>query len=408
LNFYILFQFEDLQELDDKAESVLQEHTGNFIRDTLEGIHTEDKFVVLTQFTASKVITAGTRRRNLEALRPPRRLQDSIADGLEVSLALFVETRSPNVYTTETLQKSIAEAFDSSDERFKFIEGLQNKNKAFSPINAMIVKLDDEVILIKKEKESTAWLFIGIGTGVGAVAISLFLFIGYRRRRRSNDAYENQPSEHDSNGREIVEEINVQNPDTDISTLGDPVYGGPVFGAQYVQGDDQHNESMLSAGYDYKLAYLGAGDLPSVSSAGGTRSAEGNRALADDLTHDEDDLRLRAGSVDTSRVSEAEVDQSHFEEDNSFDQMYGEDERIDVIAPPGKLGIVIDTPMNGFPMVHAIKETSVLSDRVRIGDKLVSVDGEDTTELSAIRVSKLISSKAMNAQRHMIFLRSPG
>ncbi len=197
---------------------------------------------------------------------------------------------------------------------------------------------------------------------------------------------------------------------SDISTLGDPVTGGPtagMYGANFVQADDNQNESTLSsAGYDYKLAYLGAGDLPSVSSAGGTKSAEGNRALADDLTQDGDEARQRFDSVDSSRVSGAQEDLSLFEEDNSFDQMYGEDERIEVIAPPGKLGVVIDTPMNGFPMVHAIKESSVLADRVRIGDKLIAVDGEDTTEMSAIRVSKLISSKAMNPQRQMIFLRS--
>ena len=77
-----------------------------------------------------------------------------------------------------------------------------------------------------------------------------------------------------------------------------------------------------------------------------------------------------------------------------------------MIAPPGKLGVVIDNPTNSVPMVHAIKETSVLADRVRIGDKLVSVDGQDTTEMTAIGVSKLISSKAMNARRHMVFMRS--
>ena len=30
-------------------------------------------------------------------------------------------------------------------------------------------------------------------------------------------------------------------------------------------------------------------------------------------------------------------------------------------------------------MIHAIKDTSVLVDKVRIGDKLISVDGVDTT-----------------------------
>ncbi len=147
--------------------------------------------------------------------------------------------------------------------------------------------------------------------------------------------------------------------------------------------------------------------MPSVSTAGGTRSAAGTRALADDLTTDESRLQIGASYADTSVISNSDPHGvSTFEEDNSFEQMYGEEERIEITAPPGKLGVVIDTPMNGVPMVHAIKETSVLGSRIRIGDKLVSVDGEDTTQMSAIRVSKLISSKAMNPKRHMVFLRS--
>jgi len=205
--------------------------------------------------------------------------------------------------------------------------------------------------------------------------------------------------------------IEVEPEDQDISTLGDPVYGGPTgmfTAANVFQGDEPTSESHeLSAGYDYKMAYGGAGDMPSVSTAGGTRSAAGTRALADDLTTDESRLQIGASYADTSVISNSDPHGvSTFEEDNSFEQMYGEEERIEITAPPGKLGVVIDTPMNGVPMVHAIKETSVLGSRIRIGDKLVSVDGEDTTQMSAIRVSKLISSKAMNPKRHMVFLRS--
>jgi C-terminal processing protease CtpA/Prc len=33
------------------------------------------------------------------------------------------------------------------------------------------------------------------------------------------------------------------------------------------------------------------------------------------------------------------------------------------------------------PVVHAIKDTSVLGDRVRVGDRLLAVDGEDCTAM---------------------------
>lgn len=56
--------------------------------------------------------------------------------------------------------------------------------------------------------------------------------------------------------------------------------------------------------------------------------------------------------------------------------------------------------------MHAIKDTSVLIDEVEIGDKLISVDGIDTTKMSAISVSNLIGSKAMNNERILVFTRS--
>lgn len=155
------------------------------------------------------------------------------------------------------------------------------------------------------------------------------------------------------------------------------------------------------------MAYGGAGDVPSVSSAGGTKSARGTRVLVDDLT---DTSRARFSSEGSSRISKIDNNQedlSLFGDDHSFERIYGEDERIEVIAPAGKLGVVIDTPLNGVPVVHAIKDSSVLASRIRIGDKLISVDGEDTTHMSAIKVSKLISSKAMNPARRMVFMRSP-
>ena len=92
-------------------------------------------------------------------------------------------------------------------------------------------------------------------------------------------------------------------------------------------------------------------------------------------------------------------------DDNSFEAMYNEEEKIVVRAPAGKLGIVIDTPSGGAPVVHAIKDTSVLAGQVRIGDKLVSIDDHDTMGMSALHISKVISSKAANPERIMVFTR---
>ena len=99
--------------------------------------------------------------------------------------------------------------------------------------------------------------------------------------------------------------------------------------------------------------------------------------------------------------------ESLFADDASFEQQFAEpEERYDVVAPAGKLGMVIDTPNGGMPVVHAIKDTSVLADRVQVGDRLLSVDGEDCTALTAMQVSKLISLKSEKPARVLVFARS--
>ena len=72
---------------------------------------------------------------------------------------------------------------------------------------------------------------------------------------------------------------------------------------------------------------------------------------------------------------------------------------LDNYAPAGKLGVVIDTPDDGAPVMHAtIKESSsVIADKLQVGDKLVAVvDDEDVRTMTAIKVSKLISRKSCN------------
>ena len=77
---------------------------------------------------------------------------------------------------------------------------------------------------------------------------------------------------------------------------------------------------------------------------------------------------------------------------------------FEVRAPPGKLGMVVDTPNGNVPVVRAIKPDSVLIGSVQIGDRLISVDHTDVTNMSALDVSSLISLK-QHQTRTLIFCR---
>ncbi len=96
-----------------------------------------------------------------------------------------------------------------------------------------------------------------------------------------------------------------------------------------------------------------------------------------------------------------------FLDNPTFDQRYEDvcEILLDVYAPAGKLGVIIDTPDNGAPMIHAIKEDSPVADKVRVGDKLVAVDDKDVRAMTAAKVSKLISMKMNNPSRKFTIIR---
>ena len=72
-------------------------------------------------------------------------------------------------------------------------------------------------------------------------------------------------------------------------------------------------------------------------------------------------------------------------------------------APPGKLGVAIDT-VSGHPVVHRVREDSPLSGVLRRLDVIIAVDEVDTTNMNAADVTSLVA-KRMDATRKIRFLR---
>lgn len=143
------------------------------------------------------------------------------------------------------------------------------------------------------------------------------------------------------------------------------------------------NLSVATVDYDYSKVY-GGGDTSVVSSAGGTMG---------------DTTRLTSGTVNTAALAALGAE-SQFRDSGVHEQV------LVIVAPAGKLGVVIDTPDDGAPVVHAVKDTSVIADQIQVGDKLVAVDDEDVRSMTAIRVSKLISKKSNNPSRKLTIIRT--
>jgi C-terminal processing protease CtpA/Prc len=138
--------------------------------------------------------------------------------------------------------------------------------------------------------------------------------------------------------------------------------------------------------YDYSKAYGGGGDTSVVSSVGGT--------LGDTTRHTAGDMAANSARAALGANFESDLHNEYKEE------------VIIINAPAGKLGVVIDTPDDGAPVVHAVKDSSVIADQIQVGDKLIAVDDDDVRSMTAIKVSKLISKKSANPNRKLTVVRT--
>lgn len=120
------------------------------------------------------------------------------------------------------------------------------------------------------------------------------------------------------------------------------------------------------------------------------------------------------GTIGTSTIGASKA--FLFGDDPTLEDVYrnpdmgeGGDEKfaqITVVAPAGKLGIVLDNPHGDLPIIWAIKETSSLHGKVYVGDLLLSVDGVDVRGMSSHDVSSFLSSRSMNPSRTLVLARA--
>jgi hypothetical protein len=76
-----------------------------------------------------------------------------------------------------------------------------------------------------------------------------------------------------------------------------------------------------------------------------------------------------------------------------------------VVAPPGKLGIIIDTTVEG-PVVHKINPGSALEGQLSPGEIIVAIDDVGTRAMSASAITALMV-KTANKQRNLTVASNP-
>ena len=125
-----------------------------------------------------------------------------------------------------------------------------------------------------------------------------------------------------------------------------------------------------------------------------------------EFTEDDETLEVSVGSPgtvnsgltydDASKVAATKIAARAMMHAKGVDEMQNETFANNFIrvcqAPPGKLGVVIDTTKNG-PVVHQVKAGSPLEGIIYAGDRIIAIDDIDTKGMTASNVTKIMAKK---------------
>lgn len=344
-------------------------------------------FDAKVEVMVTNVAGPGGRRRRLSGgdLTQGRSLQSDLSVEVTYTQTLWYSSLDPNLSLTND---EIAQLpLSTNANRDEYVGRLKSTLAGYESLTAV------SEISVTSDKEGGGGDESGgglplpavIGTAVGSVALLLILFIGfvyYKKKTKHNDDDVNHLHDDDPIS---TQTLSTQDMKTSLGAAGGTGSSVPTYGDQ----------SVATVDYDYSRAFGGAGgDLSLVSDAGGTLGSRTGRTGAEDFP----------GAMTAVPGSSGNT---IFSDDPTFDQAYDDlrEEVLDIYAPAGKLGVVIDTPDDGAPVIHAVKDTSPIANKVQVGDKLVAVDDEDVRSMTAIKVSKLISRKSNNASRKLTIIR---
>jgi len=290
------------------------------------------------------------------------------------------------------LPRYVVGAFDTATDR-EFMLGYLQADlgcPVFSSASSFELEVQQQFAAVSTDPEEaggnpeiTSQTILIAGTvsalAAGAILTAVFVFVRTVGRRNDQSSFsleanvqeeEFQPRDHD-----VISEIGVQTA-YEVSTLGDPLPLGhrrDTAPDEEAPHEDKTNESF-SLDYDYQRprSFKSYSD---VSESEGTQTPHNLLVLSTD--------------------------------DDTFAGQYVAGEIFEVRAPPGILGLVLETTEDGVPVVNNIKPSSVLRNEVQVGDRLVSVDGIDVILMLATDVSQIIASKQNKAERLFIFSRPP-
>ena len=288
--------------------------------------------------------------------------------------------------TTQSLTNIVSDAFNTLADQMNYIRILQQSNDpSFSKVQSVFVVSPalssssfTPSVHTGVSKRNIILISSCVGGGGSIVVFVVAVFIHRMIRKRKSDK---------------IQLANSFSTDVDKSNKSDD--------------SDEGDMLVIEASMNQDISTLGADTWD-------RKSFEKRKNFPK-----EDDSKISADhcSVDYEFFNEL-CDEQHQQMSSQYSVLTDESsltnicndhhvEMIAIVAPAGLLGMVVDTAFHGVPTIYSIKDSSPLFGQVLVGDKLISINNIDTTDMTALQVSKLIMQ--LRAQKRvLVVLRSVG
>jgi uncharacterized protein (UPF0147 family) len=311
------------------------------------------------------------------------------------------------------VDRTIEDAFRSSNSKFVFIDRLNEKSTFFRKVTNLVsvtvpiagynipTPSPDLVDLIDSRSienggslSENKTIGIIIGSTAGTILVVLLILIRHSRKSFEKNVVDMPIKKHVEQAiEEPVEktmlsriiEVKMNSSDS-ISHLEDPSID-PNFSHFTEEDLFSHFDSIATESIiptftsSGSVIYGKTSDNKSLCSA---LEAKPSNSSVDSLFID----KMNLGSIDGSKSS-------HSTRERDFEISVG----------PGKLGLVIDSPDSGPPVVHAIKASSALFGSMCVGDRIIKFDDFDTTSFTAMQLTRIIAASFNKEERVFVVKR---
>jgi len=331
-----------------------------------------------------------TRKRRLSVRAPARQRQQQQQQEQQDLTITYSQTISYRVSGTDDdlpdlaslLESIITEPFNNIKKRIKYLETLKKEGDgSFDAVKHVTLPTiqDDDVVPEEDEPEGLNIVLIAVFVVGGIIVLFLLGVIHYKVKSETKRIPRrpfNLP---------II---------PDSGTIQTDPHAGVMSSESIADLADQER-SVATIDHDYMPPHHSS----EVSTSGGTIGSATRLSRFSGA-----DSILTPGN--TTGTHSIFTDDASFENHLNPKNPNSREDVFDVIAPPGKLGVVIDTPNSGAPVVYNIKENCPLKDLLMVGDKVICVDGEDVRSMTAVKVARLISKRSANPTRTFTIMRS--